>query len=322
MLYSVDMQPARRGAHPEGYLYVQPLLDLRSLTHCGEAHHAGDYAEALHSHEAFEFAYLVWGTTGWQAGGAVFQQNQGELFYALPRQPHGTAHRAHPAYHELLLGLRLSDLRGGADAAKTLRALSRQGRQVLRGAQEIEPVIRGLILQATTRRTGRSEVCAGYLQTFLGLLTQSASADGSPVHASGGLPCGAVQHALSFMSRELHRRVNLEEMAEASGLSVSQLCFHFRREVGMTPAAYHLRMRLGAAREALLAPHTSVTNVAMEFGFSSSQHFAMDFRRTFGTTPLAWRRNGADGSTRNAGGMDGQPSFRGSYRDTRPDLPL
>jgi len=321
------METARVLASPSGYLYAQPLAGLPFLTHCGEVHHCGDCSEALHAHAAFEFAYLVSGTTWWQAGSAAFQHSQGELFFALPRQPHGTALRAHPPYHKLVLGLHLAELRGGAETVRTLRSLFHQGRQVVRGAQGIESVMRGLILQAMTRRAGYGEVCAGYLHAFLGLLVQAVSAGPSGPRGSGPRPCDAVRRVISFMSHELHRRVKLEEMAEAAGLSVSQLCFHFRQDLGVAPAAYHLRMRLEAARDALLAPHTNVTHVAMEFGFSSSQHFAMDFRRTFGTTPLAWRRDGPDGARsappdHTAQGAEPSVSFRGFCRDTRPDLPL
>ncbi|HET6487702.1 MAG TPA: helix-turn-helix domain-containing protein [Spirochaetia bacterium] len=316
------MRIARASTDQTGYLYARPFAGLPALTHCGEIHSIGESSVALHAHEGFEFAYLVSGTAWWQAGGSDFQQNPGELFFALPRQPHGTAHRAHPACHKLLLGLRVVDLHGGPVAARLLHSLFLQGRQVLRGAQQTESLIRGLILQVVARRAGGEDVCAGYLRAFLGLLTQAAATGVRPSSNADGRLCDAVRNALSFMSRELHRHVKLEEMAEASGLGVSQLCFHFRREVGMTPAAYHLQMRLGAAREALLVPHTSITHVAMEFGFSSSQHFAMDFRRTFGTTPLAWRRNGTDGSKGDGDGTSREPSVRGSYRDTRPDLPL
>jgi AraC-like DNA-binding protein len=112
------------------------------------------------------------------------------------------------------------------------------------------------------------------------------------------------------MRHHLHRHVKLEEIASASHLSVSQLCFYFRSSVGMTLAAYHLQMRLEAARNVLLQPEISITQVAMEFGFSSSQHFSMDFRKAFGITPRAWKRGSMIDSRITEFGRDIHPDPR------------
>ena len=66
--------------------------------------------------------------------------------------------------------------------------------------------------------------------------------------------------------------------------------------VGVSPAAYHLSLRLGAARLTLRQPGFDVTKTAQQHGFSSSQHFSTLFRRAYGVTPREWRSAAAGGS--------------------------
>ncbi len=69
-----------------------------------------------------------------------------------------------------------------------------------------------------------------------------------------------------------------------------QVSRHFREAFGITPKQYQLQVRLDEARRLLGDPRQTVTAVAMETGFSSSQHFATRFRAAFGCTPSAYRR--------------------------------
>lgn len=275
-----------------GYTYENPVVDMGSLTHCGEVYCSHDHSVGLHRHEGYEFMYVISGTAYWQVGDTVFSQGPSELFWTLPHEPHLTADRKHQGYHKLWFGIRMADLgEQGRQADEVLRRLTAQGRRVISDANEMEAVIRGLVLQATSQRPACADVCLSYLRTFLSLVLQ-ADAEGTRSGPSGDrrpLPY-LVQRAIDFMGHHLRDALRLEQIAAASDTSVSQLCLHFRETVGMTPTAYYRRLRLEAARNELLQPEISVTQAAMDFGFSSSQHFSMVFRKEFGTTPQAWKR--------------------------------
>jgi AraC-like DNA-binding protein len=275
-----------------GYRYESPFAELRSLTHCGEVYCSNDHSVRFHTHDVFEFMYVMSGTAYWQIESTVYQQGQGSLLWTVPGQPHRTALRDHQGYHKLWLGVDLFDIgQEGRRTAKLLLRLSREGRHVTADAGDMEMILRGLMLQVISRKPGCAGVCRGYLRLFLSLVEQFLAGGSADQEAMESRPvCHPVQRAIAFMLHNLHRQARLEEIAAASNLGVSQLCLHFRTSVGMTPSAYHRMMRLEAARNALLQPEISVTQVAMDFGFSSSQHFATDFRKLFGTTPLAWKR--------------------------------
>jgi AraC family transcriptional regulator len=94
------------------------------------------------------------------------------------------------------------------------------------------------------------------------------------------------------MKKHLDRRISLREFALAATASnVCRFCTRFHEEVKMTPSAYHLQLRLDAARQALLQSSMDITSIAGQYGFSSSQHFCTAFRRAFDVSPRAWRKN-------------------------------
>ena len=74
-------------------------------------------------------------------------------------------------------------------------------------------------------------------------------------------------------------------MAEVAGLSVSHFKARFRRETGLPPREFILREKIRLAREALGKGHGTVTDIAFELGFSSSQYFATVFKRYTGQSP-------------------------------------
>ncbi len=93
--------------------------------------------------------------------------------------------------------------------------------------------------------------------------------------------------------RRLHSdptaELNIGEEAETLGYSRSYLHSRFRREVGMSPSDYAQRLRIKRCCQRLVVGGESVTDIAMEFGFGSSQYFSRVFRKYLGTTPSEYR---------------------------------
>lgn len=78
------------------------------------------------------------------------------------------------------------------------------------------------------------------------------------------------------------------ELCTAIGVSERALQYAFRTYMGMTPVEYLRLCRLSRARSQLLSANplmTSVTDIAMQFGFFHLGRFARDYRRVFGESP-------------------------------------
>ena len=99
-----------------------------------------------------------------------------------------------------------------------------------------------------------------------------------------------VRKCLNHISRNLHGRITLSELAEHCGLSRGHLSRLFRGSVGCSVSRYVIRRKLEAAK-AMLAGAYTVGEVAYLLGFSSESHFIKRFREEFGVTPARWRRD-------------------------------
>ncbi|CAN5512046.1 hypothetical protein BH09VER1_BH09VER1_45030 [soil metagenome] len=91
------------------------------------------------------------------------------------------------------------------------------------------------------------------------------------------------------MQANLGNPLGIEDMASMVHASRATLGRLFRKHRGVSPAAQFRRFRLEHGRHLLQTTSRSITEIAMETGFSSSQHFATVFRLHFGQPPSAIR---------------------------------
>lgn len=105
---------------------------------------------------------------------------------------------------------------------------------------------------------------------------------------SQGLRHQPVIHAKELLSRELDRKLTLEEVAQNVGLSQFHFIRTFKRETGLSPHQYRTLKRLETAR-GLLDKRMPAAQIALETGFTDQSHFANTFRRYFGATPKQYR---------------------------------
>jgi AraC-like DNA-binding protein len=73
-------------------------------------------------------------------------------------------------------------------------------------------------------------------------------------------------------------------------MSDDYLTYCFRQELGMTPIAYLNRYRVMQAKGLLKETDKTITQIALEVGFSDSGYFSRVFRREAGMSPDAYRR--------------------------------
>lgn len=86
------------------------------------------------------------------------------------------------------------------------------------------------------------------------------------------------------------RKWTLEELCILSGWSKSALNPRVRQATGYSSMEYVLMIRQELAQERLRHTDLTITEIAMELGFFSSQHFSMAFRQREGMSPSEFRQ--------------------------------
>lgn len=100
-----------------------------------------------------------------------------------------------------------------------------------------------------------------------------------------------IDKAKKFITFHLTERISVNDLADIAGLGIARFHTLFLKETGETPAEYHQRLRLEKAASKLRDTHESVTNIALEYGFCSNQHFTVRFKKHYGVTPSEYRKS-------------------------------
>lgn len=101
----------------------------------------------------------------------------------------------------------------------------------------------------------------------------------------------AVAKALAMME-SAGDGLPLETLARAVGYAPHHFHRLFKRETGVTPAAYARALRARRAETALRS-NVRITDAIYEAGYSGPSRFYADSRKRLGMTPSAWKNGGA-----------------------------
>lgn len=105
-----------------------------------------------------------------------------------------------------------------------------------------------------------------------------------------GVEDARVRKAAHYIEQRIDTPVSLEAIARYVGISSRQLERAFHVALGESPMAFYRRLRLEYGRWLLQGGQRSITQVALDCGYSDGAHFAREFRRRYGVTPKAFVR--------------------------------
>lgn len=99
-----------------------------------------------------------------------------------------------------------------------------------------------------------------------------------------------INEVINFILHNLSEELSLQQLADIAQYSPFHFQKIFKQVVGESPKQYVIRMRLETAAHALIMhQHKTVTEIALENGFSSSATFARSFKNYFGNSAEEFR---------------------------------
>ncbi len=113
---------------------------------------------------------------------------------------------------------------------------------------------------------------------------------GAAFDADGDAGDRLLAEATRAVLGRIDRPVDVSALAGARGLSRTAYSHLFRRQTGLSPAAFMARVRLEEAARRLMATDAPIKVVARETGFADANHFCKAFRRKYHLSPGDFRR--------------------------------
>ena len=280
------------------------LPSVPMLGYCNYRNPRPDVPEHWHS-GCLEIHYCVRNTLTFGFNGRAYRLAPGEVFVNLPGERHTVS--GHPKGLILYWLILRLDADGETflqqpphEAAALRQALLHLPHRHFRGTGTVKHLFRSLHMlvdePATPLRAMRLRT------TTLALLLEVLSAARSHTVPPDESRLESILRDLQAAPEKKH---TLDSLARRAGMAPTHFIARFRTLTGLPPRQFLLDCRMKAARALLRETATPVTEIALNLGFCSSQHFANLFKRHTGITPLACRK-GASGPRRASDRDDGQ----------------
>lgn len=95
-----------------------------------------------------------------------------------------------------------------------------------------------------------------------------------------------IARAVEILRRDFARRLPVEDLAAAAGMSPSSFHRHFKAVTTLSPLQFQKQLRLIEARRLMQAEARSASSAAFAVGYESVPQFTRDYGRMFGLPPV------------------------------------
>lgn len=146
-----------------------------------------------------------------------------------------------------------------------------------------------LIQEPTTEDPHYLEAVGAVLAHELVRLNRGAAC--AKLLARGGLAAWQKRVVTAYIEEHLAEPISLATLARLVHLSPYHFCRTFKQSFGMPPHRYHTSRRIERAKQMLVQPAYSVTDIGLTVGFSETSSFTAAFRKATGLTPTAYHRS-------------------------------
>ena len=98
-----------------------------------------------------------------------------------------------------------------------------------------------------------------------------------------------VAQVIDLVRAHPERAFTIDALAREAALSPTHFINQFRKATGFPPIRYQIECRIQRAKEMLRESERKASDVALQLGFNSLQHFSDTFTRIVGQSPSRWR---------------------------------
>ncbi|MFK7738374.1 MAG: helix-turn-helix domain-containing protein [Pirellulaceae bacterium] len=254
----------------------------------------------LHCHEFSEIVIITGGRGLHITGEDSYELSAGDTFVIGGDRPHDYLNMEHLSLVNILfeardLPLTLGDLQSlpGYHALFTLEPAWRKRHQFtsrlqLNPAEVAESlrIVEDLEGELDDRKPGFAVIATTLMLQLITFLSRCYSSSLNPESKS----LLRVADAISHIERNYSQQIALDDLVEIAGMSRRNFIRSFENTMGTSPINFLIERRLRASSRLLLRSQKTITEIAFEVGFSDSNYFSRQFKRSYGLSPREYRK--------------------------------
>ena len=95
---------------------------------------------------------------------------------------------------------------------------------------------------------------------------------------------------LNYIEENLASPIGASEVAKHFGYNSAYFSRLFVKKTGLSPMEYIKRQRIALAKEMLIRPYDSISDIGIACGYSDEKYFSRLFKKSEGMTPTQYRK--------------------------------
>ncbi|MFN3193746.1 MAG: helix-turn-helix domain-containing protein [Aureliella sp.] len=98
-----------------------------------------------------------------------------------------------------------------------------------------------------------------------------------------------IANTISHIERHFAHQITLDDLVDISGMSRRNFIRTFESTMGTSPINYLIERRMREATKLLKTTDRNITEIAFDVGFSDSNYFSRQFKKSLGQSPRQYR---------------------------------
>lgn len=246
-----------------------------------------------HFHTYCEIFYLKTGSCVYSVDNNLYHLTAGDIFIVTPGDSHCTRYEGLVPCERIVVYCKLEALPESfwTQHQDILENISRSGKVILvkKGQLQMEALLNRLLEENNVPDEFSYEFLVLLVMELLLCIRRSGIFVYEQIKHMGGISTD-IEKALRYIAQNYSLPLTLEDVAENINLSPTYLSKKFKKVTGVTFKEYVNYIRIKQACQALLTTDDSITKIAVDCGFNSSNYFKDIFRKINGVSPRAFRK--------------------------------
>lgn len=246
-----------------------------------------------HFHQYYEIFYLKTGDCIYSVNSSLYHLSAGDVFIVAPGEPHCTRYEG-PVPCERTIVCCMPEVIPEAYWQRhpdMKKKLSYSGKVVL--VEKRQRRMEALLDRMLEENSIPDEYSYEFLQLQMMTLLLNIQRDGIFVYEKirhDNSISSDIEDALRYIAQNFALPITLDEVAEQVNLTPTYLSRKFKKFTGTTFKEYVNHIRIRQAKQMLLTTDDTITQIALNCGFNSSNYFKDCFRRRNGVSPSVFRK--------------------------------